>query len=57
MAPEALGVWHVALKPQECRAWQYFTLCRALVGPVKVVEGVATAEFLVNEDEEGSSEQ
>lgn len=31
VAPEALGAWQVALKPQERRAWQYFTLCRALV--------------------------
>ena len=29
VAPEALGAWQVALKPQERRAWQYFTLCRA----------------------------
>ena len=28
VAPEALGAWQVALKPQERRAWQYFTLCR-----------------------------
>jgi len=37
VAPEALGAWQVALKPQERRAWQYFTLCRALVKVVKVV--------------------
>ncbi|CAJ1342094.1 unnamed protein product [Effrenium voratum] len=28
VAPEALGAWSVALKPQERRAWQYFTLQR-----------------------------
>lgn len=28
VAPEALGTWRVALKPQQRRAWQYFTLCR-----------------------------
>ncbi|CAL1162457.1 unnamed protein product [Cladocopium goreaui] len=27
VAPEALGTWRVALKPQQRRAWQYFTLC------------------------------
>ena len=53
VAPEALGAWQVALKPQERRAWQYFTLCRASVGPVKVVEGATTADMLVNEDEAG----
>lgn len=44
VAPEALGAWQVALKPQERRAWQYFTLCRALVS-------VYTAD--VDVDEEG----
>ena len=31
VAPEALGAWRVALKPQQRRAWQYFTLCSDLV--------------------------